>query len=59
MKKLLGGMIGLTAMMPLAGATLGAIGSTMTGAISGIGSATQSMVAIAPLSYASKMFKWK
>ena len=58
MKKLLKGMIGLTVATPLAGTTIGQIGSNLTGKLSGIGSATQSMVGVGLLGKAAKMFKW-
>jgi len=38
-------MMGIMISVPILGATLGAIGSTMTGGVAGIGRATQTMVA--------------
>ena len=52
------GMIGLVVAVPLAGAAIGGIGSSMIGSLAGIGGATQSMVGVGLLSHASKMFKW-
>jgi len=56
----MGGLIGLTIATPLAGATLGMIGSA---SMSGLGSATQTLVSAgfmghaAKLSGATKLFK--
>ena len=52
------GMIGLVAAIPLAGAAIGGIGSTMTGSLAGIGGATQSMVGVGLLGKAASLFKW-
>ena len=51
------GMIGLVVAVPLAGAAIGGIGSTMTGTLSGIGGATQSMVGVGLFSHAAGMSK--
>lgn len=56
------GMIGLVVATPLAGAAISGIGSTMTGTLSGLGGATQSMVGVGLFSHAAGMskslFKW-
>jgi len=56
------GMIGMVVAVPLAGAAIGGIGSTMTGALAGIGGATQSMVGVGLFSHAAgmskKIIKW-
>ena len=54
---LIKGMIGLVVAVPLAGAAIGGIGSSMTGALSGIGGATQSMVGVGLLGHAAGMTK--
>ncbi len=59
---LIKGMIGLVAAVPLAGAAIGGIGSSMTGSLAGIGGATQSMVGVGLFGHAAGMakgmFKW-
>ncbi len=51
------GMIGLVVATPLAGTAIGGIGSNLTGALSGIGGATQSMVGVGLLGHAAGMSK--
>ncbi len=51
------GMIGLVVAVPLAGAAIGGIGSTMTGSLAGIGGATQSMVGVGLFSHAASLSK--
>lgn len=56
------GMMGLVVAVPLAGAAIGGIGSSMVGGLAGIGGATQSMVGVGLFSHAAGMskslFKW-
>ena len=51
------GMIGLVVAAPLAGAAIGGIGSSMTGALSGIGGATQTMVGVGLFGKAAELGK--
>ena len=59
---LIKGMIGLVVAVPLAGAAIGGIGSSMVGGLAGIGGAAQSMVGVGLFSHAAKLskgiFKW-
>ena len=62
MANIIKGMMGLVVAVPLAGAAIGGIGSSMVGSLAGIGGATQSMVGVGLLSHAAGMskslFKW-
>ena len=50
-------MFGLLVAIPLGGAAIGAIGSTMTGSLAGIGGATQSLVGVGILGKAASLSK--
>lgn len=52
-------MVGLTAVIPLAGVAMQQAGSVGVASVKGIMGATQSLIGVGILSHASKLFKWK
>ncbi len=49
--------IGLIVAIPLGGAAIGGLGSTLTGGLAGIGGATQTLVATGLLAKSAETFK--